>query len=136
MENKLEQLSHFRKVMQEKNKQKYNDDSKKRFMSIVKKKTTTSFVGAISEFEKKFGFLWGFMSNKTTGFSDEELWLKKELARLGMGEDVFLEWWQEVRNNIFHNGNNQLRSLEQEIEQYTVYWNRYTLISKGEDKDG
>ena len=124
--NKLRQMSDLRKKASEANKQRYSDDSKKRLMKIAEKKMKTSFVGAIAEFEKKFGFLWGF--NNDRDYTKDELWLKEKLSELGMTESIFQEWWNEARTNVLHNGNNQLRALEQEIAQYTIKWDRYSFV--------
>jgi hypothetical protein len=125
-DNKLRQLSDLRKKTSEANKQRYSDDSKKRLMTIAKKKMNTAFIGSLAEFEKKFGFLWGF--NSGVAYTKDEEWLKGELAKLGMTEDIFHAWWTEVRTNVLHNGNNQLRALEQEIAQYTIKWDRYSFV--------
>lgn len=124
-ENKLRQLSDLRKKASEANKQRYNDDSKKKLMNIARKKMNTAFIGSLAEFEKKFGFLWGFNNN---GYTKDELWLKEKLEELGMTEEIFKSWWLEVRNNVLHNGNNQLRALEQEIAHYTIKWDRYSFV--------
>ena len=124
--NKLKQLSDLRKQASEANKRRYNDDSKKRLMNIAKKKMNTSFIGALDQFEQKFGFLWGYIKNE--GYTNDEIWLKQKLAEIGMTEDIFRSWWDDTRTNILHNGNNQIRALEQEIAQYTIKWDRYSFV--------
>jgi hypothetical protein len=61
---------------------------------ILTKRFQTTMIGALFEFEKAFGYLWG--QDK----EDDEL-TDKELD--------FLDRWDNVRNQILNNGNNQLR---------------------------
>ena len=50
-----------------------------------------------------FGYLWGFHK------SEEEPLTEKE--------DKFLDIWEETRNRILNNGNNQLRKSVSEIKK-------------------
>jgi hypothetical protein len=86
----------------------YNKSSAKRLNNILVKKMTTIMIGAISEFESAFGFLWG-KDSKT---------LSAEQRRLKL-------LWQDARNNILNKGNTQIRGAQQEIAQYDIKWNRY-----------
>jgi hypothetical protein len=61
---------------------------------ILTKRFQTTMIGALFEFEKAFGYLWGQDKD------DDEL-TDKELD--------FLDRWDSVRNQILNNGNNQLR---------------------------
>lgn len=73
----------------------YTQESKDRLLKILKQKVTTSFIGAISEIEARFPNVK----------SDPK--------------------WADLRNAILTNGNAQIRSIERELEQYDVKWNRY-----------
>ena len=100
---------------------KYKDSSKKRLSNIVSTKIKTSFIGAISSCEKNFGFLWGH------GKDDPEL-TKQELE--------MKELWEEVRTEILDNGNTQLRAASNEIDNYSISWERYNLgINVEKDKE-
>lgn len=88
----------------------YSNSSRERLGKITKKKLTTAFIGSISAFETKFGFLWGHNEEDPT---------PEQLAMRPL--------WEEVRTFILNNGNNQIRALEQELTQYTVTWNRYRM---------
>ena len=52
-------LKALKKKMQEESQQRYLDESKRRLGKIVETKLKTSFIGALSQFEQEFGFLWG-----------------------------------------------------------------------------
>lgn len=69
--------------------------------SILTKRFQTTMIGALYEFEKSFGYLWGY--NKT----EDEFLTEKE--------EKFLDIWEETRNKILNNGNNQLRKAVSEI---------------------
>ena len=100
---------------------KYRDSSKKRLSNIVSTKIKTSFIGAISSCEKNFGFLWGH------GKDESEL-TKQELE--------MKELWEEVRTEILDNGNTQLRAASNEIDNYSISWERYSLgINIDKDKE-
>lgn len=71
--------------------------------SILKKRIQTTMIGALHEFEKSFGYLWGQHKSE-----DEELTDK---------EDRFLDVWEDTRNKILNNGNNQLRKAVSEINK-------------------
>lgn len=72
---------------------------------ILTKRFQTTMIGALFEFEKTFGYLWG--NHKT---EDEELTDK---------EEQFLDLWEETRNRVLNNGNNQLRKSLAEISRAT-----------------
>ncbi|NBT09327.1 MAG: hypothetical protein EBS93_09125 [Chitinophagia bacterium] len=62
--------------------------------NLLTKRFQTTMIGALYEFEKVFGYLWGHDK-------DEKDLTEKELD--------FLDRWDMVRNQILNNGNNQLR---------------------------
>lgn len=66
----------------------------------IRRKITTTMIGAIDAVEKKFGFLW----SNTTG--EEAKFMHK----------VFLE----VRKTILDNGNTQIKLADEEISGYEV----------------
>lgn len=104
---------------------KYQEESKKRLNFIQKKKLQTSFIGAISEFEAKFGFLWGL--EPEGGYTDEQYEILKLLEKAGFTDKFFKIWWEDARNRVLNNGNNQVRGLMQEMETYTVHWDKYRI---------
>ena len=71
--------------------------------SILTRRFQTTMIGALHEFEKSFGYLWG--ANKS---EDEELTDK---------EEQFLDMWEETRNRVLNTGNNQLRKAVSEIKK-------------------
>ena len=71
--------------------------------NILKKRIQTTMIGALHEFEKSFGYLWGQDKSE-----DEELTEK---------EDKFLDIWEDTRNKVLNNGNNQLRKAVSEINK-------------------
>lgn len=70
---------------------------------ILVKRFQTTMIGALSEFEKSFGYLWGYH--------------KPEEEDLTEKEEQFLDKWEETRNRILNNGNNQLRKATSEIKK-------------------
>lgn len=106
---------------------KFLEDSKKRFVKILETKMKTTFICPLNEFEKHFGFLWGD-SNYNNGIGNKEL--KDCLAKAGFDEELWLDIWNQVREKILTNGNNQFRALLNELETYTMHWNRYRMDLK------
>lgn len=92
--------------------ERFAEDSKKRFDKILSTKVNTVMIGAIAAFEESFGFLWG------KGKAQEDL-TTEELE--------FSELWQNVRNKVLNNGNNQLRALKNELANNNVTWKRYHI---------
>ena len=74
----------------------------------IRRKITTTMIGAIDVVEKKFGFLW---SNAT---GEESKFMHK----------VFLE----VRKTILDNGNTQIKSADEEISGYDIERTVFTTI--------
>lgn len=69
--------------------------------SILTKRFQTTMIGALYEFEKSFGYLWGYDKPENEPLTDKE--------------EQFLDIWEETRNKILNNGNNQLRKAVSEI---------------------
>jgi hypothetical protein len=95
-------------------KQRYQEDSTRRLCKIIKTKCTTIFIGDLSQIEQNLGFLWGYGKNESE-LTEEELQMRAI--------------WEKIRNAILNNGNNQIRALENELNQYSVNWNRYKYVS-------
>lgn len=106
-----EQLIKLRKEAMEAKRKKFLEESKKRLMKIISTKIRTTFIGALAAFEEDLGFLWGH---------------GKE-GQLTKGESEYEAIWQDVRRKVLTLGNNQIRSIEDELVQNTVEWNRYHL---------
>ena len=97
--------------MVEYNRHNYEKESKNRLSNIIEVKIKTAFIGAISQFEENFGFLWGH------GETDE----------LEEDQKIMKEAWDRTRTSILNNGNNQIRAASNEIDLYTVNWERHTM---------
>jgi len=107
---------------------KYLEDSKKRLTKTIETKSKTTFVGALSEFERRFGFLWGDSNYNSNNMLVKQL--KECLEANGFSEEIFREIWNETRDRILTNGNNQLKAVLNELDTYTVHWNRYRMDLK------
>lgn len=93
--------------------QRYLARSRGRLAAIVRKKLTTSFVGALARFEEHFGAVWG------RGLPD---------SRLTPEQRAWRGVWERCRTEVLNNGNNQARAVENEFPQYTVRWDRYVTV--------
>lgn len=60
-------------------------------------------IGALSEFEKSFGYLWGIDKDENHPLTDKE--------------EKFWDIWEETRNRVLNNGNHQLRKAISEIDK-------------------
>lgn len=105
---------------QEASNQRFADESKKRLSKIIATKLTTTFIGSLAAFEKAFGFLWG------QGKRDSEKTQE---------EKEFYNIWESVRTDVLNNGNNQLRNIQNELQNHNISWNRHTLVIKNEETD-
>jgi hypothetical protein len=104
-------LAALKKRISVENKEKYAANSKQRLKRICSTKMRTSFIGALSQFEGFFGLLWGH------GQDDPLTPEQEEMRKL----------WEQCRTEVLNNGNNQLRSLESEIDLHYVRWERYQM---------
>jgi hypothetical protein len=86
---------------------------------ILTKRFQTTMIGALFEFEKYFGHIWGLHKN------DDE--------PLTQSEEEYRELWEDVRNQILNNGNNQLRKCIADLRPNVQY--HYKFYKKGQDYD-
>ena len=70
--------------------------------SILTKRFQTTMIGSLYEFEQTFGYLWG---------------MDKEEKDLTSSENRFRLLWEDTRNAILNNGNNQLRKCLSDLEK-------------------
>ena len=91
--------------------------SNERLSTTIGTKIKTSFIGAISRFEKYFGHLWGHGKKEKDLTSEERL---------------FRDLWNKCRIDVLTNGNNQARAMTAEVKQYDVLWNRHKMTFKPE----
>jgi len=68
-------------------------------MFSIEKRFKTTMIGALAQFEKYFGYLW---ENDSPN------------------REKFENLWEDTRNNILNNGNNQIRLALRDLEQ-TLY---------------
>lgn len=89
----------------------FKEQSRTRLMRIIETKLKTTLIGSVSRFEGHFGrTLWGH------GLPEEQLTEAQKQWR---------EVWNQCRNEVLNNGNQQLRALEKEIINYDIEWLRY-----------
>jgi hypothetical protein len=74
----------------------------KEIKSVLTKRFQTTMIGSLYEFEQVFGYLWG---------------LDKEDQDLTASENRFRLLWEDTRNAILNNGNNQLRKCLADLER-------------------
>ena len=89
---------------------------------ILTKRFQTTMIGALFEFEKTFGYLWGH---------------EKEDHELTDNELDFLDRWDAVRNQILNNGNNQLRKAISDLSKNNgdIKYNYRLYNNKREDNE-
>lgn len=93
------------------NDERYANNSKEQLKRAITTKFKTTMIGSLSVFEDLFGYLWGH------GKDPKDL-TKTELE--------FKRSWDIARTDVLNNGNNQMRAVLQEVDGYTVKWNKLT----------
>jgi hypothetical protein len=83
--------------------------------TLLTKRFQTTMIGALYEFEKAFGYLWG--QNKNPDFLTEN-------------EEDFRDRWEDVRNQILNNGNSQLRKCLIDLDRLNNNQYHYKLYNK------
>jgi hypothetical protein len=86
--------------------------------AILTKRFQTTMIGALFEFEKTFGYLWG-------QHKEEDELTNKELE--------FLDKWDVVRNQILNNGNNQLRKAISDLGHSVKYKYKFNKNYRNEE---
>ena len=89
----------------------FKKDSNDRLLKICSTKVKTTMIGALDSIEKKLGKFWEVEPGEK--MTNEQMYLKKI--------------YEEIRQEILDKGNNQIRNLESEFEQYDIEWKRYVL---------
>jgi hypothetical protein len=82
--------------------------------NILTKRFQTTMIGSLYEFEEAFGYLWG---------QDKD---EKDLTQQ---EELFRLKWENTRNKVLNNGNNQLRKCINDLGQ-TKYKYNYKFYNK------
>jgi len=67
----------------------------------MEKRLQTTMIGAIARMEENFGFLWGHDKENITAKEEE-----------------FLDIWEFTRNQILNYGNNQLRNIGDDFDNF------------------
>ena len=96
----------------EENKRRKEVGDKSRLKDNMKKKLQTTMIGAIAQFEESFGHLWG---------------INKHVNELTESELEWREVWNDVRDTVLDLGNSQVRAAMNELEQYSLSWNKYQV---------
>jgi hypothetical protein len=78
--------------------------------SVLTKRFQTTMIGALHEFEKAFGYLWG---------------INKSEDQLTDSELDFEDRWILVRNQILNNGNHQLRKCLADLDSIKYHYKLY-----------
>lgn len=78
--------------------------------NVVSKKIKTTMVGAVSALEREFGLTYNKESNDYTVGNNGET----------IGINELVECIKNIRDDIFDIGNNQLRMMNSEIDEYFV----------------
>lgn len=76
-------------------------------MENIKKRVTTTMIGAIDSIEKKFGFLW-------SGENIDAQFMEK----------TFLE----IRKSILDNGNTQIKLIQEELQLYEIERMKFNTV--------
>ena len=111
----IEEMAEVCKKQEIEKKKNYLTDSNKRLLKIISTKLRTAFIGSLSAFEENFGHLWGHLSQESEMTENQKKWKKI---------------WENTRTVILNNGNHQIRSIENELSQYDISWNRHSTILK------
>jgi hypothetical protein len=89
-----------------------NDYDRRALKDFTRKKITTTMIGALDSFEKRFGRLWGQDKN------EEDITEQ---------EDRFYQIWSEVREEILDRGNAQIGAANKELDMYNIEKQRYQI---------
>lgn len=109
-----------RQAQRDENERRYKEGSKRQLMELVENNCKTIMIGALEEFEKEFGFLWGQDQDKKS-LTQEQIEFKKKYLK--------------ARNKVLTRGNNKIRGTISEMSNYTVRWDRHKTVFVIKDRD-
>ncbi len=95
---------------------KKSENSKARLERLLKKRITTVMIGALDKFEKAFGYLWGSE--------------KDDNEKLTKDEEENWRIWGQIRKQVLDGGNNQLRAMLRDLENFDVDFQGYYIEFK------
>jgi hypothetical protein len=75
------------------------DDEAKDVLDDIFKRFQTTIIGSLARFEENFGYLWE---------NDNE------------NSRAYYKLWQQTRNSVLNNGNNQARLALDELEDFLI----------------
>lgn len=102
----MESAAALRRKQEQDNYNRFKGKSRDRLTNIMKQKMTTALIGFIARIEEYIGKdLWGHGRKEKT--PEEKKWF-----------DI----WEKCRADVLTHGNNQIRSMRNEMEQYIVDW--------------
>ena len=116
-----DQMRDMVRKTREANDQRYEAHSQRTLQRHIKTKLKTTMIAALAKFEELFGHLWGH---------------RKEDRDLTEEERGWRETWELARTEILNKGNDQSRAAANEIDQYTVKFNRNHYTFQVQDKKG
>ena len=98
-------------------------DVNEKLKNVVSKKIKTTMVGAVSALEREFGLTYNKETNDYVVENNGE----------AIGINALVECIKNVRDDIFDIGNNQLRMMNSEIDEYFIvkprmYVTKFTII--------
>lgn len=99
-----------------------DNNAKNKLKGDIKKKITTTMIGALSAFENGFGKLWAIDKENEEDLTERE---KK-----------FNELWLRVREEILDNGNAQIGAILKELDAYLIERKRYEYKFYNGDNNG
>lgn len=88
--------------------------SRESLKKLVAKRIQTTMIGALAAIEEKF----------------KDFWTPKDGDKMTEEQQSLYNIFQEIRSSILDNGNNQIRLLEKDIEQFDVEARQYTIQLK------
>lgn len=97
-----------------------SDDLNRQLGESMEKRMKTIMIGALSEFEKVFGDIWGH------GLPEDQLDDEMRRSR---------EEWNEVRTKVLDRGNANIRSAYTELAKYAIEKKRYVYKFQIGDKN-
>ena len=116
-----QELRRIVKMTRDANDQRSKAHAKTVLKHHVTKKFKTTMIGALHQFEKLFGDLWAHGIDKDE-LTDEEIdWREK---------------WELARLEILNNGNDQTRAALQEIDHYSVSYDKNEYQFTLKDRKG
>jgi hypothetical protein len=101
-------------------------DAKDKLKKNIRKKITTTMIGALDSFEYEFGQYWGIDQVECI-YDEEGRFVDWDLSKLTDKQKAIFYRWLRVREEVLDRGNAQIGAMNKDLNSYNITEERYHI---------